>query len=65
MKRPRPISESVRRELGRTKIPRYRIAIEIDVDPSQLNKFFHREANLSTAALDRLGQFLGLSVTRY
>ena len=57
------ISDQLRRAIDESGISRYRIAKETAIDESTLAKFYNGHAGLSMEALDRLGEYLQLTIT--
>jgi len=57
------LSDQLRQLLDNGPRTRYRIAKETGVDTATLSRFMHGKGGLSTAALDRIADCLGLSFT--
>ena len=62
-RKPRPLSEQLRRIIERGPLTRYRIAKESGVDASQLLRFVHGRGKLTTDSLDKIGEVLKLQIT--
>ena len=56
------LSDQVRRAIDDCGQTRYRIAQKTGIDQSALAKFYNGHRGLSTTALDRLGEYLGLRI---
>jgi len=56
------LSEQIRRAIESCGKTRYRIAKETGISESMLSCFMHGTANLSMDALDRLAEYIGLTV---
>lgn len=57
------ISDQLRQVIDESGLTRYQIAKETDIDESALAKFYNGQRGLSMKALDRLGEFLDLTIT--
>jgi len=62
-RKPRPLSEQLRRLIEQGPLTRYRIAKDSGVDASQLLRFVHGRGKLTTDTLDRIGDVLKLRIT--
>lgn len=60
--RPASFSDQIRRAVDRSDVSRYRISKEIGLAESTLSRFMGRKGGLSLDALDRLGEYLRLTV---
>ena len=60
MKRQKKLSDQLRRIIKDSELSQYRIALDSDVDKSQLSRFLHGTGRLTTDSLDRIGKTLGL-----
>ena len=58
------MSDRVRAEIERSKLSRYRIATETEIEESALSRFMSRDRGLSMEALDALFEFFNLDVVR-
>ena len=61
-RRSKKLSDQIRRAIDDSGQTRYRIAAETDIDQSALAKFYNGHRGLSTEAMDRLGEYLGLAI---
>ncbi len=59
---PTKLSDQVRQAIMESGLTRYRIAMDTGIDESALAKFCKGQRGLSMAALDRLGEYLGLRI---
>jgi transcriptional regulator with XRE-family HTH domain len=57
-----PLSEQVRKAIDAAGVTRYRIAKETGLSESALSRFMSGERELSLPAVDRLAEYLGLSL---
>ena len=57
------MSDQIRQAIDESGLTRYRIAKETAIDESTLAKFYNGHAGLSMDALDRLGEYLNLSIS--
>ena len=62
-RKPKPLSEQLRRLIEQGPLTRYRIAKDSGVDASQLLRFVHRRGKLTTDSLDKIGEVLKLQIT--
>ena len=62
-RRPKKLSEQIRKLLDECGQTRYRIAQATGIDEGSLAKFYNGHRGLSMDALDRLAVYLGLRVT--
>lgn len=63
MAKVKKLSEQIREAILKADVSRYVIAKETGVDQPALSRFVHGERGLSLDALDRIGLYLGLSIT--
>lgn len=63
MAKSKKLSEQIREAILKADVSRYVIAKETGVDQPALSRFVHGERGLSLDALDRIGLYLGLSIT--
>ena len=56
------LSDQIRRAIDDSGLTRYRIAQDTGIDESALAKFYNGTRGLSLVSLDRLGEYLGLSI---
>ena len=56
------LTDQLRRIIDDSGQRRSRIARETDIDPSALAKFYNGHRGISSKALDRLGEYLGLEI---
>ena len=61
-KRTNSLTDCIRQAIDDSGKTRYRIAKELGIDESQLAKFYNKPAGLSLPALDRLAEYLELTV---
>ena len=61
-KKPRKLSDQIRKAIADSEHTRYRIAQETGINEGGLNEFFHGRRGLSLNSLDKLAEFLGLEV---
>ena len=61
-RRPNRLSDQLRQIIDDSGLTRYRISREARIDQSAMSKFYHGQAGLSLKALDRLAEFLELTV---
>lgn len=61
-KKPRKLSDQIRKAIADCEHTRYRIAQETGINEAALGKFFHGERGLSLDSLDKLAEFLGLEI---
>ena len=61
-RRPTKLSDQLRKIIDECGVTRYRIAQDTGIDESALAKFYNGKRGLSTDALDRLGEYLGLRI---
>ena len=61
-KRAQKLSGQIRQAIDDSGQTRYRIARESGVDESALAKFYNGHRAITTATLDRLGEYLGLEI---
>jgi predicted XRE-type DNA-binding protein len=61
MKRTR-ISDQIRAAINASGLSRYKICNAVGIQQSSMSKFMKGERGLSLAAVDRLGELLGLAV---
>ncbi len=57
------LSEQLREAIVKADVSRYRISVETGVDQTALSKFVLGRRGLSLEAMDRIGLYLGLSIT--
>jgi transcriptional regulator with XRE-family HTH domain len=57
-----PLSEQVRKAIDAAGVTRYRIAKETGISESALSRFMSGERELSLPSVDRLADYLGLSL---
>lgn len=57
------LSQQIREAILQADVSRYEIARETGVGQPALSRFVHGERGLSLDALDRIGLYLGLSIT--
>ena len=62
-RRSNKISDQLRQVIDESGLTRYEIAKQTSIDESTLAKFYNGHRGLSMKALDRLGEFLDLTVT--
>lgn len=63
MPRPKPkFSDQIRQEISHCGFSQYRISKETGIDPATLSRFMRGERGLPMKTLDRLADFLDLSV---
>jgi hypothetical protein len=55
-------SDQMRRAINESGMSRYAICKHIGIDQSTMSKFMNGKGGMSVAALDRLGELLGLRV---
>ena len=58
-----PLSDQIRRIIESQEISRYRICKETGIDAGQLTRFMQGTTGLTTDTLDRLGDYLDLTIT--
>lgn len=63
MAKAKKLSEQVRDAILQADVSRYAIAKATGVSQPTLSRFVHGERGLSIDALDRIGLYLGLSIT--
>lgn len=56
------VSESLRREIERSGITRYRIAQDTGIAESQLSRFISGQVGLRQETIDKLAAYLGLEL---
>ena len=61
-RRTQKLSDQVRQSIDDCGQSRYRIAEGTGIDESALGKFYNGHRGISTKALDRLGEYLGLRI---
>ncbi len=61
-RKPKKLSDQIRRAIGDSGETRYRIAQETGLNEAALGKFFHGQRGMSLESLDKLAEFLGLEV---
>jgi len=59
-----PISDQLRKAIDASGLSRYRICKGIGLDQASMSRFMSGERGLSLDVIDRLGAFLGLTVTQ-
>ena len=59
-RKPRPLSEQLRRLIKTSSMSRYRIAKDSGVDAGQLHRFVNGRGRLTTDSLDKIGEVLQL-----
>jgi transcriptional regulator with XRE-family HTH domain len=64
MKRETSLSDEVRQAVDASGMSRYRIAKELGISESTMSRFMNRKGGLTLKLLDRLGELLGLHVTK-
>ncbi|HTM54860.1 MAG TPA: helix-turn-helix transcriptional regulator [Pirellulales bacterium] len=57
------LSDQIRQAIDESGLTRYRIAKETGIDESALAKFYNGRGGLSMEAVDRLGEYLQLTIT--
>jgi transcriptional regulator with XRE-family HTH domain len=57
------MSDQLRQIIDKSGLTRYQIAKATAIDESTLAKFYNGRAGLSSKALDRLGEYLELTIT--
>jgi len=57
------LSEQLKQAIRRSGYTMYRIAQETHIDKSQLSRFMAGKRTLSMQSVDRIGEFLGLTLT--
>lgn len=57
------LAAQLRRAIDQSGLTRYRIAKETGIGEATLSKFYRGQRGLSATALDRLGEFLNLTIT--
>ena len=62
-RRTKKLTDQLRQAIDESGVTRYRIAKEAGIDESALAKFYNRRRGLSMDSLDRLGVYLGLTIT--
>jgi plasmid maintenance system antidote protein VapI len=60
----KPISDQIRAAILTADVSRYQIAKDCDISQANLSRFVHGQAGLSLAAIDRLGLYLKLRITK-
>lgn len=60
--RTKKISDAVRDAIDKSGETRYAIAKATGIDESALAKFYNGKRGITTATLDRLGEYLGLRI---
>lgn len=63
-KRTISLTDGIRQAIDDSGLTRYRIAKDLEMDESQLAKFYNKRAGLSLPALDRLADYLELTITK-
>lgn len=63
MAKSKKLSEQIREAILQADVSRYEIARETGVGQPALSRFVHVQRGLSLDALDRIGLYLGLSIT--
>ena len=63
MAKAKKLSDQIREAILKADVSRYEIAKETGVGQPALSRFVHGERGLSLDALDRIGLYLGLSIT--
>ncbi len=61
-KKRKPLSAQLRLLVDDSELSRYRIAIESDIDHSQLSRFMAGTGRLTTDSMDRIGETLKLEL---
>jgi len=61
-KKPKKLSDQIRRAIADSEHTRYRIAQETGINEGALGAFFHGQRGMSLESLDKLAEFLGLEV---
>ncbi len=61
-RRSEKLSDQVRQAIDDSGLTRYRIAKATGIDESAIGKFYNGQRGLSTDALDRIGEYLGLRI---
>jgi hypothetical protein len=61
-KKPATLTDQIRAAIDASPLTPYRIALDAEIDHSQLSKFRSGRGGLSLNALDRLGKVLGLTI---
>jgi len=56
------LSEQVRRAIDAAGVTRYRIAKDLDISEATLSRFMSGERGLTLKVLDRLAEYLGLTL---
>lgn len=62
-RKPKALSEQLRRLIKGSELSRYEIAKRSGVDASQLHRFVYGTGRLTTDSLDKIGEILGLKFT--
>ena len=62
-RRTKKLSDQIRQAIDDCGLSRYRLWQETGIDQSTLTKFYHGQQGLSMKALDRLGEYLELTIT--
>lgn len=64
-KPPKPISDQLRAAIDASGLSRYRICKELGIDQATMSRFMSGERGLTLKVIDRLGEFLGLTLTQW
>jgi len=63
-KPPKRISDQLRAAIDASGLSRYRICKELGIDQATMSRFMSGERGLTLKVIDRLGEFLGLTLTQ-
>jgi transcriptional regulator with XRE-family HTH domain len=58
------ISDQIRAAIKSADVTRYRIELETGIDKATLSRFMSGKGGMSVETLDKLGEYLGLEVTK-
>ena len=61
-KKYKPLSDQLRKLIEDSELTRYRIAIDAEIDHSQLSRFMKGNGRLTTDSMDRIGKVLELEL---
>jgi len=64
-KPPKRISDQLRAAIDASGLSRYRICKELGIDQATMSRFMSGERGLTLKVIDRLGEFLGLTLTQW